>query len=126
MIYGILADAVLVLHLAFVLFVVFGGLLVLRRRMVAWVHLPAAIWGAVVEFAGWVCPLTPLENRLRLASGTPGYSRSFIEHYLVPVIYPAGLTTGLQIVLGLAVVAVNVGLYAVIWRRRGAAGRAGR
>ena len=118
MLYGILADAVLVLHLTFILFVFLGGVLALRWRRLIWVHLPAACWGAVVEFTGWICPLTPLENRFRLASGAPAYSRSFIEQYLVPVIYPAGLTPGIQTALGLAVVFVNVAVYAAIWRRR--------
>jgi hypothetical protein len=116
--YGILADAVLVLHLAFILFVLFGSLLALRWRRIAWVHLPAALWGAVVEFTGWICPLTPLENRFRIASGAPAYSRSFIEHYLVPVIYPAELTREAQIALGVIVVALNAAVYGVLWRRR--------
>ena len=126
MLYGILADAVLVLHLTFILFVVLGGLLALRWRGIAWVHLPAACWGAAVEFTGWICPLTPLENRLRLASGAPAYSRSFIEHYLVPLIYPAELTREAQVVLGLSVVVLNVAVYAAIWYRRARAGRPAR
>jgi len=113
-----LADAVLVLHLAFILFVVFGSLLVLRWHRIAWAHLPAALWGTVVEFAGWICPLTPLENRFRLASGAPGYSRSFLEHYLVPIIYPADLTREAQILLGVIVIILNTAVYGVIWRRR--------
>jgi Protein of Unknown function (DUF2784) len=119
--YGILADATVLVHLAFILFVVFGGLLALRWRGLIWLHLPAALWGAVVEFAGCICPLTPLENRFRLAAGAPTYDRSFIEHYLLPIIYPAGLTREAQFVLGLTVVALNLAVYGVLWRRRAGA-----
>ncbi len=112
------ADVVVVLHLAFILFVVAGGLLVLRWPRVAWLHLPAAVWGALIELAGWVCPLTPLEQRLRLAAGQEGYTGGFIENYLIPVIYPAGLTRTVQIVLGLVVVAINVGVYGPLTARR--------
>jgi hypothetical protein len=118
MIYGILADAVLVLHLAFILFVLLGGLLALRWPGIGRIHLPAALWGAAVECTGWICPLTPLENRFRRASGAPTYTHSFIEHYLVPIIYPADLTREAQIVLGLIVVALNAVIYGVLWRRR--------
>jgi hypothetical protein len=113
-----LADAVVVLHLAFVLFVVLGGLLVLRWPRAAWLHLPAAAWGALIEFAGWVCPLTPLEIWLRQQGGARGYSSSFIEHYLLPVLYPGSLTRGLQLALGALVVAVNVAIYVSVVRRR--------
>lgn len=108
---------VVILHLAFVLFVVAGGLLVLRRRRWAWVHLPAAAWGAVIEWAGWICPLTPLENRLRALAGAPTYEGGFIERYVVPVLYPPGLTRGWQIALGFAVVAINAAVYTVAWCR---------
>ena len=121
--YRVLADATVILHLAFILFVVLGGLLAFRWRHVVWLHVPAALWGAVVDFAGWFCPLTPLENRLRLASGAPTYNRSFIEHYLVPIIYPADLTREAQIVLGLIVVAINAAIYGALWRRRARARR---
>ena len=124
MLYRLLADATVIVHLAFILFVVFGGLLVLRWRWVVWLHVPAALWGAVLEFAGCICPLTPLENRFRLASGAPTYSRSFIEHYLVPIVYPADLTREIQIVLGLMVVAINLWVYSAMWRRRAKGGRA--
>ncbi len=123
MIYRILADLVLVLHLAFIVFVVAGGLLVLRWRWVAVGHLPVALYGALIEFIDWVCPLTPLENELRRRGGHEGYEGGFIEHYLVPLIYPGNLTHGLQIVLGLAVVGINIAIYtwAVIrWRRKAA------
>jgi hypothetical protein len=117
MISRLLADAVVVLHLAFVAFVLFGGLLVLRRPRLAWVHVPAAVWGAWVEFRGLVCPLTPLENWLRLKAGGSGYGGGFVEHYLLSALYPAGLTRGGQIVLGVLVLAVNAAVYAWAWRR---------
>ena len=111
MAFRILADATVVLHLGFVLFVVLGGVLVARWRGVAWVHLPAAGWGTRVEFAGWVCPLTPLENWLRQQGGGPVYTATFIEHYLVPVLYPSSLSRELQVVLGSLVVLVNAAVY---------------
>jgi Protein of Unknown function (DUF2784) len=114
----LLADAVLVLHLAFILFVVLGGFLVLRWPRLAWLHLPAAAWGAAIEWFGFVCPLTPLENRLRVLGGEQGYSGGFIEHYLTSAIYPAGLTRGMQLALGAVVIAVNVAIYAWLLRRR--------
>ncbi|HYT31459.1 MAG TPA: DUF2784 domain-containing protein [Thermoanaerobaculia bacterium] len=113
----ILADAVLILHFAFVAFVFGGALLLLRWRKLVWVHVPAALWGAVVEFTGWICPLTPLENRLRERAGRVGYSGDFVGHYLLPVIYPESLTARVQLVLGLLVVGVNVALYAVVIAR---------
>jgi hypothetical protein len=120
-IYRLLADVVLVLHLGFVLFVVLGGLLVMRWRRLAWLHLPCVAWGVALELAGWICPLTPLENRLRRASGGAGYEGGFIEHYLVPVLYPDGLTRSTQIGLALFAVSVNLAVYLWIvmrWRRR--------
>jgi len=113
----IAADLVLVFHLAFVLFVVLGGCLVLRRPWVAWLHVPAALWGAVIEFMGWICPLTPLENRLRTASGSAGYDGSFVERYLLPLVYPTGLERTLQIVLGIGVILINAMIYGVVIRR---------
>lgn len=113
-----LADAVALAHLAFVVFVVGGGLLVLRRPRLAWLHLPAALWGALVELAGWYCPLTPLENHLRRLAGGQGYDTSFVEHHLLPLLYPARLTRGLQLLLGAAVVAVNLAVYVAVIRRR--------
>ena len=118
MLYSWLADLIVFLHLGFVLFVVFGGLLVLRRPRVIWLHLPAALWGAAVEFGGWLCPLTPLEIWLRTRAGGEGYRGDFIEHYLMPILYPAGLTRVNQLVLGLVVVAVNAAVYGWLWRRR--------
>ena len=111
------ADALVILHLAFVAFVVLGGLLVLRWPWLAWAHVPAAVWGAWIEFAGWICPLTPLENRLREEAGEQVYATSFVEHYLLPVLYPASLTREVQWLLGGVVVAVNAVVYLVIWRR---------
>jgi hypothetical protein len=113
----LLADAVVAFHFAFVLFVVLGGLLVLRWRRVAWVHLPSAAWGALIEFAGWICPLTPLELDLRRQAGQAGYSGGFIEHYILPVLYPEALDRGAQVGLGLSVVALNAVVYALLWRR---------
>ena len=118
MAFRILADATVVLHLGFVLFVVFGGLLVARWPRVAWVHLPSVGWGAWVEFAGWVCPLTPLENWLSRQAGRAGYAGGFMEHHLFWLIYPAGLTPGVQRLLGVGVIVLNVAIYAWLWVRR--------
>jgi hypothetical protein len=115
--YRLLADLVLTLHLLFVLFVVLGGLLALRWPRVAWLHLPAAVWGALIEFAGWICPLTPLENWLRGLAGEGGYRGGFIEHYMLPVLYPAGLTRGVQLGFGVLVVALYVAGYWYVLRR---------
>jgi len=117
-IHALLADGVLALHVAFLLFVVFGGLLALRWKRVAWLHVPCALWGAWVELAGWVCPLTPLENDLRRMAGKAGYAGGFLEHYVVPLLYPPGLTRGMQVALGVAALALNVGIYVGVWRRR--------
>ena len=111
------ADAVVVLHLAFVAFVLLGAWLALRWRWVVWLHVPAWIWGAAVEFFGIVCPLTPLEQRLREAAGEQGYAGGFVEHYLVAVLYPANLTTRVQLGLGVLVVAVNAIAYTVVLTR---------
>lgn len=116
--YGLLADGVVLLHFLFIVFVVAGGLLALRWRWMPWLHLPAAGWGALVETMGWMCPLTPLEWRLRDAAGEAGYTTSFIEHWLMPLIYPPGLTRETQVILGLAVVVVNLAAYVWVWRRR--------
>ena len=118
MIYRLLADATVVLHFGFVLFVIGGGILVWRYPRLAWLHVPAALWGALIEFAGWVCPLTPLENWLREQGGQQAYATSFVEHYLMPVLYPASLTREVQWVLGGLVLVVNVILYALVPRRR--------
>lgn len=119
MLYRILADIVMVTHLLFILFIVFGGLLVVRWPRVSWIHIPCALYGVLIEYIGWVCPLTPLENELRLEAGSQGYEGGFIEHYLLPIIYPSGLTETVQIVLGTLVIVVNAVIYGfVIWRRK--------
>jgi hypothetical protein len=123
MIYRFLADLVFLAHLAFVLFVVFGGVAVWWRPKLAWLHLPAVAWGALIEFAGWICPLTPWEQSLRHLAGEKGYSGGFVEHYLFPLLYPEGLTREIQIALGILVLAVNGGAYAlIVFRRRRGAG----
>lgn len=119
--YRIAADLTVITHFLFILLVVFGGLLVIRWAKAAWLHVPAAVWGALVEFSGLYCPLTPLENRLRQAGGEAGYSGGFIEHYLIPLIYPDGLTRGVQGWLGAAVLLINISVYGFIfakWRER--------
>jgi hypothetical protein len=116
--YRLLADATVAFHVAFIAFVVLGGLLVLRKRWVAWLHLPAVAWVVYLELAGAICPLTPLENALRSRAGQAGYEGGFIEHYAIPLIYPAGLTPHIQVILGVAVLLLNAGVYALLWRRR--------
>uniref|UniRef100_A0A831XLP0 DUF2784 domain-containing protein n=1 Tax=Geobacter metallireducens TaxID=28232 RepID=A0A831XLP0_GEOME len=119
MAYSLLADAVVLAHGLFVLFVVLGGVAVLRWRRLAWLHLPAALWGAFIELTGGGCPLTHLEVWLRRRAGESGYEGGFIEHYLMPLIYPPGLTRQWQIALGLLVAVLNLAVYGVfLWRRR--------
>ena len=118
MFWSLLADAALVAHVAFVVFVVLGGLLVLRWPRLVWAHVPCALWGAWVEVAGWVCPLTHVEVAWRRRAGEVGYTGGFLEHYVTPVLYPAGLTREIQVGLGVAVVVLNVAVYALVWRRR--------
>ena len=117
MLYQLLADAVVLLHAAFVGFVVCGGVLVLWRRWMACVHLPAVVWGVFIEFSGRICPLTPLENRLRALAGSAVYEGDFIERYVMPVLYPPELSRHVQIALGLFAVAINVAVYFYAWRR---------
>jgi hypothetical protein len=117
MIFLVLADVTVGVHFAFVLFVVLGGLIVVKRPTVGWIHAPAAVWGACIEFAGLICPLTPLENWLRTQGGGAVYEGSFVERYLIPVLYPEALTRELQFVLGALVVGVNVVLYAAAFAR---------
>ncbi len=114
---GVLADVLVVLHFAFIVFVVFGGVLVWRWRWVAWLHVPAALWGAAIEFVSGVCPLTPLENQWRVQAGESGYPHSFIEQYLTPLIYPVGLTPSVQIYLGAAVLLINMAIYGFLLYR---------
>ena len=116
--YHALANLVVLLHLAFVVFALLGGFLVLRWRRVAWAHMPAVLWAGLMEFAGWICPLTPLENWLRGRGGGIGYGSDFVEHYIMPVLYPAALTRGLQIVLGLLVLSINGAVYGLVLLRR--------
>jgi hypothetical protein len=106
-----LADLVLVAHFAFVAFAVVGGVVVLRWPRVAFAHVPAVAWAVMIEYAGWICPLTPLENALREAGGGAGYAGAFLDHYLVPLLYPAGLTRQFQVVLGSLLLLVNAGAY---------------
>jgi len=117
MAYRVFADIVLIVHLAFVAFVVLGGLLALRWPRLAWLHIPAAVWGAFVEFTGRVCPLTPLENSLRARGGEAGYSGGFIDHYIVALLYPDGLSRNMQIAIGALVIALNVAVYGLLLRR---------
>jgi hypothetical protein len=118
MLFRWLADLVVLFHATFVAFVVLGGLLVLRWPRVAWLHVPAVLWGALIEFAGWICPLTPLENSLRERAGQGGYTGGFIQHYLLSALYPSGLTTHVRWILGALVVAINVLAYGSVWLRR--------
>ena len=124
MLYLALADILVVLHLAFVAFVVLGGLLAFRWPRAPWVHVPAAFWGFLIEAFGWICPLTPLEVRLRGMGGEAGYEGGFVEHYLLPVLYPSGLTRKHQVILGALVVLVNLAIYGVWIRRRRRGARA--
>lgn len=117
MIHRSAADLVLLVHLGFIAFVVLGGLLVRWRRGVALVHLPCAVYGAAIEVGGWVCPLTPLENRLRALGGEQGYAGGFVEHYLVALVYPQPLSRATQVLLAIAVVVVNAVIYAWALRR---------
>jgi hypothetical protein len=116
-VYNFLANAVVGFHFLFILFVVCGGGLVIRYPRIAFLHLPAAIWGAVVEFSGWICPLTPLENHFRNLAGETSYSGDFIQRYLIPVMYPENLTPKIQLVLGSIVIVVNVVFYVVAVRK---------
>jgi len=118
MLYSALAKAVLVLHAAFVVFVLFGGLLARRWRRLPWLHLPSVLWVILIELNGWICPLTPLENRLREAAGAQGYSGGFIEHYLLPLVYPPGLTPALQALFAAIVTGVHIAVYGLLWRTR--------
>ena len=117
MIYRVLADLVLVVHAAFVAFAILGALLVLRWRWLPWLHVPAVGWGALIEFTGWICPLTPLENRLREAGGSGGYSGGFVEHHLFPLLYSSTLTRDDQLFLGASLLAINVVIYSIVVSR---------
>ena len=118
MFYSLLADLVMLLHFAFILFAVLGALLVARWPRLIWLHLPTVLWAIGIEFSGSICPLTPLENRLRALGGDAGYSESFIQHYIGALIYPDGITPAIGIVLGMAVLLINLGIYTWIIIRR--------
>jgi Protein of Unknown function (DUF2784) len=115
--YRLLADLLVAVHGLFIVFVVLGGFLAWRWRWVAAIHVPCALWGILIEYRQGICPLTPLENSLRARAGQQGYSGGFIEHYLLPAIYPSGLTQRIQVVLGSAVLVINLFAYAVLIRR---------
>jgi len=123
--YVILADLVVLLHVCFVFFVIAGGFLVFWKSYMAWYHIPAVIWAATIEFLGGICPLTPLENMLRIRGGDAGYATGFVDHYIMPILYPAALTRRLQIFLGLVVLGVNIAIYLILWQRiqKGGKGR---
>ncbi len=118
MIYRIAADSILLLHLAFTLFTVLGGLLILRRPSLLWSHLAVVLWGVVIEWADWVCPLTPLENFLRERGGEAGYARGFVEHYVALLLYPENLTIELRYLLGLGLVVANLIIYGYVFLAR--------
>lgn len=116
--YRFAADAVLSFHAAFIAFAVFGGLLALRWRAVMWLHLPVLAWAATVIGLGFICPLTPLEQKLRILAGQQGYSGGFIEHYLLAVIYPEGLNRTIQVVLAALLIGSNLVIYSWLWKTR--------
>ena len=118
MIYSFLADLLVVFHLVFILYVIAGALLIFKWAKTLWLHLPSCFWGMTVEFTGWTCPLTPWEIQLRRLAGEEGYSGSFIEHYLIPIIYPSGLNREIQMLLGSTVLIVNLSLYTLILIKR--------
>ena len=118
MIFHWLAGGIVVLHAAFVVFVVVGGFVALRWRWLAWLHLPSVVWAVLLEYNGWICPLTPLENRLRAAAGQGTYAGDFLQHYLLAALYPAGLTRSTQFALAVLVVLINVPAYYCLWRNQ--------
>ena len=122
--YSLAADALVILHLAFIVFVMLGGLLLLKWQRLIFLHLPAVAWGTLVELRGWLCPLTPLEQHFRTVAGETGYSGGFVQHYLLPIIYPAGLTREVQTILAMVVIASNLVIYTVVYvkYRRGRPG----
>ena len=117
MLAGLAADLLVLIHFSFIIFVVLGGLLLLRWFRLIWLHLPAVVWGAWIEFTNGVCPLTPLEQELRSAAGTESYSGSFIDHYIVPLIYPPGFDQSTALLLGMAVIVINVLFYGLLYRK---------
>ena len=123
MIPGLAADTLVLVHFAFILFAAGGGLLVLRWPGMARVHLPCAAWGAAAALWGWICPLTPLEQHLRTLAGETGYTGGFIDHYVMPLVYPPGLTRGMQVLLGAALLAANLGIYLWAFGNRSTRGK---
>ncbi len=116
--YRLIADLLVSLHLLFIVMVVLGGFLVLRWPKLAWLHVPVVIWGFLVELMGWICPLTPLEQKMRLAAGDGRYTGGFIEHYLIPLIYPGGMTAGMRMTLAALVLVINAAIYLRLWQKR--------
>ncbi|MGR5448843.1 DUF2784 domain-containing protein [Vibrio campbellii] len=117
MIYRMLADLVVMLHLLFIIFALIGGVLVRWRSYLLFIHIPAALWVTVISFKGWICPLTPLENQLRQAAGDEGYPGGFVEHYIIPIIYPVELRFDVQVLLGIAALGINIVIYALVYYR---------
>ncbi len=117
MLYSILADIVVAIHFFFIVIACVGAVLVLKWRWLIWLHIPAALWAAMIMLMGWICPLTPLENHLRRSAGQSGYTGGFIDQYLMPVIYPAGLTREIQVWLGVGVIILNLVIYTIVYRR---------
>ena len=117
MIYRLLADTLVLLHFGFIVFVLAGGLLLVWKRWLIWLHLPSVLWAILLEFNSWICPLTPLENHFRVLAGEGGYAGGFVEHYLIPLIYPQSLTQVTQIILGMIVLLVNVAVYVYLIMR---------
>ncbi len=121
MFYWIAANLLVVVHLGFICFVLIGGFLVLRWRWLVFLHIPAVVWGVLIEYRGWLCPLTPWEQQLRQAGGMAGYSGGFIEHYLLPILYPAYVSRDVQLILGTFVIVINLAIYGLLimrWVRR--------
>ncbi len=117
MFFRLLADIIVLLHFVFILYAMFGGFLLLLSKRLAWLHMPAVVWAAGIEFGGWICPLTPLENYLRTKGGGLTYRSGFVEHYILPLIYPAALTRSLQIAIGCLVVGMNLAIYWWVFSR---------
>ncbi len=118
MVADLAADIIVLVHLGFILFVALGGILVVKWRKVAFLHLPCALWGVLIAFGGWICPLTPLEMHFRQLAGQTGYDGGFIDHYVMPLVYPAGLTRGMQIAFGVTILTVNLLVYALMLVKR--------
>ncbi len=115
--YRFLAELVLLIHFSFILFVVFGGFAVLKWKRIIYYHIPAALWGIVIEITGWVCPLTPLEIELRVRAGSGFYTGGFIDRYLTPIVYPPGFTRQLQYYLAAGLIIINAAAYFLVWKK---------